>query len=549
MLSLTQTFEYNKIRKLGHGTYGKVYACSNHQNQEVAIKKLLIPPVYENTIVSLREMDIMLSIESPFCLGLRDVSYKPPFYDTEIDEYPLDRVFFIMDKGELSGTHFIKLPSVSWVDKKLFAIQIMLGVEYLHSRGIYHRDLKPDNIICFLNPNGTLKSAKITDYGLSIQYTHQTLSQIDMVTPWYRAPEISLAKDYDYKIDVWSIGCILFELVQVNCQVGQVGTGMAAGPFIKGDSDVELLNALISSTPFPIEDYILAKAKFGPLIISNFQNRQNAVKRISSRLSMVSYEIALFNSLKLQGRDNTGTYDQLINVIEGCLMVDPKRRLSITEAINLPFFEGQSAIINKTRAASLINKIGEWIDKPIGTLLYQSGSIRKTAMKWFKLIHSVKQREPVNTWYSDRILFHAIDLFDRYNLRVNIPDNEFEILTTVNTFLFISSKYFHVMDTPIPPIMYMNGIAHSDIPQAVQRLIQIELYVVKDIFKGKLYYSTIYEEADVYLTQAMIKKILNNLYDEVYPSGIEYPVMWSKMIQNELKDLPVENDLIKISLV
>ena len=92
--------------------------------------------------------------------------------------------------------------------------QIFRGVKYLHSANVLHRDLKPSNIL--LNPNCDLK---ICDFSLarivdSTSLDHDGLLTEYVVTRWYRAPEVMLnARSYTKAIDIWSVGCILADMV------------------------------------------------------------------------------------------------------------------------------------------------------------------------------------------------------------------------------------------------------------------------------------------------------------------------------------------------
>eukprot|EP00494_Astrolonche_serrata_P025735 UN25996 len=91
---------------------------------------------------------------------------------------------------------------------KKFMLQLISGIDYCHSKGMFHRDLKPQNIL--IDNGDTLK---IADFGLSREHaiplpplTHE------VITLWYRAPEILLgSKTYSGAVDMWSIGCIMAE--------------------------------------------------------------------------------------------------------------------------------------------------------------------------------------------------------------------------------------------------------------------------------------------------------------------------------------------------
>lgn len=94
-----------------------------------------------------------------------------------------------------------------------FTYQILRGLKYIHSANVLHRDLKPSNLL--LNSNCDLK---ICDFGLArvsdpTEVQEGQLTEY-VATRWYRAPEIMLnARGYSKAIDVWSVGCILAEML------------------------------------------------------------------------------------------------------------------------------------------------------------------------------------------------------------------------------------------------------------------------------------------------------------------------------------------------
>lgn len=88
--------------------------------------------------------------------------------------------------------------------------QILRGLRYLHANRIIHRDIKGANVL--INENGVVKLA---DFGLArvIHPGHKLSYTIRVVTLWFRAPEILLGyKNYSSKVDVWSVGCLFYEL-------------------------------------------------------------------------------------------------------------------------------------------------------------------------------------------------------------------------------------------------------------------------------------------------------------------------------------------------
>lgn len=88
-------------------------------------------------------------------------------------------------------------------------MEMLTGIDFLHSHRIIHRDLKPQNLL--ISSQGTLK---IADFGLAKTYDFEMKLTSVVVTLWYRAPEVLLNQTYESALDIWSAGCIIAELFQ-----------------------------------------------------------------------------------------------------------------------------------------------------------------------------------------------------------------------------------------------------------------------------------------------------------------------------------------------
>jgi len=143
-----------------------------------------------------------------------------------------DTLFIIMELmegGELYD-EIVKRKLFTEKDASFIMYQLFLALEYLHKRGIVHRDLKLENLL--LKQHGSLQ-IKLADFGLSKVYTGEAL-QTACGTPFYVAPEILQSDGYDHKIDTWAAGILLYVLLS-----GRL-------PF-SGDSDVLLFRAILES--------------------------------------------------------------------------------------------------------------------------------------------------------------------------------------------------------------------------------------------------------------------------------------------------------------
>jgi len=194
-------------KKVGSGAYGCVVSFKDSiAKRSVAVKK--ITNAYADVIDGkriLREVKLLRCFNHDNIISILDM-YPPesPDHDdiyivTDLMETDLHRVIY--SKQPLSEEH-----------AQYFIYQILRGMLYLHSANVVHRDLKPSNIL--VNKNCDLK---ICDFGLarSMSREEEDPAMTDyVVTRWYRAPEVVLlASEYTEKIDVWSIACILCEII------------------------------------------------------------------------------------------------------------------------------------------------------------------------------------------------------------------------------------------------------------------------------------------------------------------------------------------------
>jgi len=205
---------YQPTRILGHGAYAVVCEAVDLRNgQKVAIKKN--KGVFQDISDAkriLREIKLLMHFNHDDVIKLLDVI--PP----EISEInTFDEVYLVMPRMETTLARVIK--SSQKLTKRhiqFFLYQMLRGLKYIHSAGVIHRDLKPENILI----NGGDCNLKITDFGLARgvykddeQESNNLLTEY-VVTRWYRAPEIMVsARMYDSKVDIWSVGCILAELL------------------------------------------------------------------------------------------------------------------------------------------------------------------------------------------------------------------------------------------------------------------------------------------------------------------------------------------------
>lgn len=195
---------------IGKGSYGVVCsAIDTHTGVKVAIKK--IHDIFEHISDAariLREIKLLRLLRHPDIVEIKHIMLPPSRRDFkdiyvvfELMESDLHQV--IKANDDLTREHY-----------QFFLYQLLRALKYIHTANVYHRDLKPKNILA--NANCKLK---ICDFGLArvaFSDTPTTIFWTDYVaTRWYRAPELcgSFFSKYTPAIDIWSIGCIFAEVL------------------------------------------------------------------------------------------------------------------------------------------------------------------------------------------------------------------------------------------------------------------------------------------------------------------------------------------------
>ncbi|OMO85430.1 hypothetical protein COLO4_21628 [Corchorus olitorius] len=195
---------------IGKGSYGVVCsAYDTHTGEKVAIKKIndIFEHVSDATRI-LREIKLLRLLRHPDIVEIKHIllppsrrEFKDIYVVFELMESDLHQV--IKANDDLTPEHY-----------QFFLYQLLRGLKYIHTANVFHRDLKPKNILA----NADCK-LKICDFGLARVAFNDTPTAIfwtDYVaTRWYRAPELcgSFFSKYTPAIDIWSIGCIFAELL------------------------------------------------------------------------------------------------------------------------------------------------------------------------------------------------------------------------------------------------------------------------------------------------------------------------------------------------
>nr|XP_054496515.1 cyclin-dependent kinase 10 isoform X1 [Agelaius phoeniceus] len=317
--------EFEKLNRIGEGTYGIVYrARDTLTNETVALKKVrmdnekdgnggaggtgvalswlcfqlfcstvFLPPFPGMPISSLREITLLLQLQHPNIVELKDV----------VVGNHLESIFLVMGYCEQDLASLLENMQTPFSEAqvKCIILQVLKGLQYLHENYIIHRDLKVSNLL--MTDKGCVK---IADFGLARTYGMPPKPMTPkVVTLWYRAPELLLGMTTQTtSIDMWAAGCILAEL-------------LAHKPLLPGTSEIHQIDLIVQLLGTPNENIWPGFSKL-PLA-TQYTLRKQPYNNLKHRFPWLS-EAGL----------------RLLNFL---FMYDPKKRATAKDCLESSYFK------------------------------------------------------------------------------------------------------------------------------------------------------------------------------------------------------------------
>ncbi|KAJ6238494.1 homeodomain interacting protein kinase [Anaeramoeba flamelloides] len=328
--------QYVVIDLLGTGTFGQVVNCRHlYTKREVAIKVVKNLPAFFNQ--ALTEIDILMAVNQYGTENKKCVK----FYNYFMHKNHLCLVFECLYINLFEVIQMNKYKGLTLNLVRSFTKQILQSLVLLYDAGIIHSDLKPENILL---ENDSSINIKLIDFG-SACFLHKKIYTY-IQTRFYRSPEVLLGISYTQSIDMWSLGCIIAELF----------IGLPLFPGVNQYDQLDRIIQMIGKIPDEMlkqgsetgkyfnysEGRFILKSSEQFSMENRIQNKKTSKYFNYNSLPEIIYNIQIpQNATEEELKKDREKKTVLIDLLQGLLRIDPKKRWTPKEALQHPLFTGE----------------------------------------------------------------------------------------------------------------------------------------------------------------------------------------------------------------
>eukprot|EP00916_Digyalum_oweni_P026006 GHVL01042809.1.p1 GENE.GHVL01042809.1~~GHVL01042809.1.p1 ORF type:complete len:427 (+),score=79.22 GHVL01042809.1:45-1325(+) len=217
---------YTKVREVGSGTFGKAVLVKDPDGAKFIMKVIDISRMTEKEKKDAdNEVMVLSAVKHPYIINYREsFKHKGRQLCIVMDYAEGGDLFTRIQKQKSTGTGFSEQQILRWFT------QAALALKYLHDKHILHRDLKSQNF--FLSGSGRLR---LGDFGISkVLAATCAFAKTSIGTPYYLSPEICQDRPYSWSSDIWSLGCVLFEMAALKVPFDASNLRQLVDKIVKG---------------------------------------------------------------------------------------------------------------------------------------------------------------------------------------------------------------------------------------------------------------------------------------------------------------------------
>ena len=300
--------KYEIITKIGNGSYGEIFSAINLNNNDVHVLKILKKEKkFEHS--NLNELKILKKLKKSHMAIRTDKKELIPLIQDNF--FFNNHRIFAMKKYNINLYQEYKKKKFSISEINKITRQVLKGLDFLKLNKIVHGDLKPENILFYNNESFR---TIICDFGLStdlecLKDTDKKNYNIQSI--WYRAPEIIFGLDYDYNIEIWSLGCIIFEIY-------------FRKPLFTSKKNQQLFDKIFSFVGSPKQDFVKLNKKTQYYLKIDCEPIFFIEERIKEKMILYNEDLLL------------RCYDETLqNFILGTITWESKNRLNVQQALQM----------------------------------------------------------------------------------------------------------------------------------------------------------------------------------------------------------------------
>lgn len=473
---------------LGGGTYGTVFTVNmKGRSEQGALKEMY----YEHTLSgfgNLREIEILNRLSKNcnfvpqiYYVHIGNYSYKPVNLE---EEKRTEFISFICELAHCDGSKYFKKSPSEYDVHTAFKLssQLLLAISHMHQKDIYHRDIKPGNILVVLNEHRQ-PQLKLCDYGFATYNSNNSHRSPKINTPWYRAPEVSWrVSNYKMTTDIWCAGCTIYEIFTGEILMKKVGD--SDDPVVYFE---ECLRVIPNEWTPELQRVYRKYGGIGDVKIFGKKELRRIPKSVSSFNPKLS-KSGRFNGAQSQWMEKAN------NLLIDCFDFNYRERKTADQILDGNYFDHLREYIN----GELHHQSSETFYDQIHINIPEE--INQKKIEYFEEAY-----ERLHRRVSDRVFFHAVDLANIFI--TTFPETTHDHYNIFAASLYYFEKFFSILTLPeLPHEFFFKTFTEEELKleenhQFIDRFIyDFEKIVInkKKLIGLRTYRDVLYEMQDHY---------------------------------------------------